>query len=673
MWAGKAAAAGLSTPVPTLTFQTTGGSLSSGVSACTISVSAVDASGNQTQQSTHYTFLFPGAVTTPAAAPTSAGSVDSVGTWVNGTTYYFVYTAMGLNGESLPSPERSVVGSGKYINLTWTLQTGAYGYRVYYGTTSGGPYNSYFYIPGIVKSAWFRGPNGAAGSPPASNTSTTTTTGSVLISWPAVTGASSYRVYREKASPFALHWRSVAGTSYTLTDATSLSGWTEYVANPAGSDKTGAPFQVTTAGLLSTSDAQISGTFSSSQVGSRVTIGPARLYTSDVLVDNNSIGVSQDLIALWTGTQNESPATIKVGTSGAPGDPATVYSLVLTSPGAPGSGADAYVKISGSTRSPGTDSSIYMLARSIDVGNNATVQQVTIGTTPGFGGRVDVISPLYLGDATNKTPIYVHGDIRGSYADDAILGWDGSTVFPKFGLVKQSGQQGKIGYANTTFAITQYVGQTSLNPVTNTQTDRLTIDTSGNIGLLGAVSASSTLAVTGAITASSTLTATGVVTASDYKITGPKRISGKALVRNALSTNSASVGTTDTVIGGFTTAAVPLKSGSTYLITLHFPAIFGSASGNLAVIHIRYSSGSLTTTSTLICTRRHKVDGTTNSNSSGLNIDYSLTHGGADGNYTFGVTIHAATSPGGTVTIGADSTNDEIGNALLTVTDTGEL
>ena len=56
-----------------------------------------------------------------------------------GTTYYYVVTALGANGETMPSNEQTVTttAANQEVVVSWTAVAGATGYKIYRSTTSG--------------------------------------------------------------------------------------------------------------------------------------------------------------------------------------------------------------------------------------------------------------------------------------------------------------------------------------------------------------------------------------------------------------------------------------------------------------------------------------------------------------------------------------------------------
>jgi hypothetical protein len=107
------------------------------------------------------------------ATPTLTSSVGAItgGTMAAGTRYY-VITATNSNGESGPSNETSgIVASGTTgsVVVTWPAVSGATGYKIYRGLVSGG--ESVFFTVGAVTTFTDTGAAGTAGTPPIGNTS----------------------------------------------------------------------------------------------------------------------------------------------------------------------------------------------------------------------------------------------------------------------------------------------------------------------------------------------------------------------------------------------------------------------------------------------------------------------------------------------------------------------
>jgi hypothetical protein len=104
----------------------------------------------------------------PAPASVVATPSGTGGTLLAGT-YYYKITAINAIGETVGSAEASATTSGSTssVALTWGAVTGATSYRIYRGTTAGG--ESVYYTSA---SANYTDTNAAsnAGSPPATNT-----------------------------------------------------------------------------------------------------------------------------------------------------------------------------------------------------------------------------------------------------------------------------------------------------------------------------------------------------------------------------------------------------------------------------------------------------------------------------------------------------------------------
>jgi fibronectin type 3 domain-containing protein len=173
-------------------------------------------------------------------APVTASSFTSSGL-TNGTQYFFIVRAVNAGGESPDSAEvtatpkaapvgaptgvTATAGNAK-VDLNWTAVTGATGYNVYRSTTSGaftaadkvnsapvtassfrdtGVTNGtrYFYVVRSVNAGGESGNSAEVSAtpvapPPAAPTGLTATAGDakVDLSWTAVSGATTYNVYR---------------------------------------------------------------------------------------------------------------------------------------------------------------------------------------------------------------------------------------------------------------------------------------------------------------------------------------------------------------------------------------------------------------------------------------------------------------------------------------------
>ncbi len=181
----------------------------------------------------------------------------------NGTTYYYVVSAVNGGGESPNSAQVSATPQASppaaptgltatpgnaQVALTWTASAGATSYNVKRATVSGGPYavvaspvsnsytntgltngTTYYYVVSAVNGGG-ESPNSAQvsatpqASPPAAPTGLTATPGNaqVALTWTASAGATSYNVKRATVSggPYAVV-ASPASTSYTNTGLTN--------------------------------------------------------------------------------------------------------------------------------------------------------------------------------------------------------------------------------------------------------------------------------------------------------------------------------------------------------------------------------------------------------------------------------------------------------------------
>ncbi len=201
---------------------------------------------------------------------TIASSVTSVNSWgnptyldtpaTNGTTYYYVVTAVNAGGQSpsslevsaTPEPPPSAPAGLKatrqvgQVTLSWTANPIATSYNIKRATTSRGPYSTivsvttntavdssvssattYYYVVSAVDGAG-EGPNsaqiGVTIAPQApSNLIATAGNSQVALSWTASTGATSYEIKRA-VSGGTWAWITTGLTTTTYTDTTVTNG-----------------------------------------------------------------------------------------------------------------------------------------------------------------------------------------------------------------------------------------------------------------------------------------------------------------------------------------------------------------------------------------------------------------------------------------------------------------
>jgi fibronectin-binding autotransporter adhesin len=316
LWAGSSTITGLGSPTsPTVSsYVTTGGTWPSS-REFVYWVTGIDSSGRETATSLPLTGTFPGAVTAPTIQSVTT-AIGVVGSGWSGT-YFFVVTALGLNGngESVKSNEVNLALSGSAAPLfKITPVAAASAYRIYYGTTTG-TYTNYLDVTTVSPTlVWAARSTTNAGTPPASTTSADTATGTLNLAWSSFTGASSYRLYKYDQGFNRVGYRAVAGTSFSDTTPNALSGggWTSIV-QPHATDDTAPPFSVTPTGALTAiGTATLQGVFRSSfTTQQRVEIGPT----------SRTVGASwtdpiYDGIGFYTGDPSElGPGSITVSRS----------------------------------------------------------------------------------------------------------------------------------------------------------------------------------------------------------------------------------------------------------------------------------------------------------------------------------------------------------------------
>lgn len=233
------------------------------------------------------------------ASPAGTGTTYTDSTAVNGTTYYYAVTSTngtesGYSNEASGQPIASfaitsvVAASTTSLTVTWPATTGATAYDVRYGTATGSytttltnqtsPYTitgltsgSTYYVVVRAKNAVGAGANvqsaevtGVTPLAAPSGLTATVTSGSIKLDWSAVSGASSYKVFRSTSSGTYGAALATGITGVTYTDSTPVNGTTYYyvVRSFNGSDSVNssevsgqpiASFSITLSGVSSTS------------------------------------------------------------------------------------------------------------------------------------------------------------------------------------------------------------------------------------------------------------------------------------------------------------------------------------------------------------------------------------------------------------------------------------
>ncbi|WP_158543911.1 GDSL-type esterase/lipase family protein [Cohnella sp. OV330] len=224
---------------------------------------------------------------------------------VAGTTYYYVVTASNSAGESAASSQASgivslpvpsaptglavVTSSGQAV-ASWSAASGATSYKLKRGTAAGGPYTTIYTGPNLT----YTDVNAVAGTAyyyivTASNASgesanstevsatvavpvpaaptgvaAATGTGQMVLSWIAVSGATSYKVKRGTAAGGPYGSTVYTGSNTTYTDTTAVIGTSYYY-------------------VVTASNASGEGT-NSSEVNGTLELMPAQNYGSNMSV-----------------------------------------------------------------------------------------------------------------------------------------------------------------------------------------------------------------------------------------------------------------------------------------------------------------------------------------------------------------------------------------------------
>jgi len=174
----------------------TGGSLSgNSISTYYYKLTAINAKGETIPQATTKTQ----ALTAISAPGAPAATPSESGGLIGPGTYFYVITALTANGETLKgtesTPGAAIVGATGSVALSWTAVTGASTYKVY-RTTASGTYGDPSYIANPAANSYTDiALNPSAGAPPVSSTAYLSTN-TITLSWDQVVGATGYKLYR---------------------------------------------------------------------------------------------------------------------------------------------------------------------------------------------------------------------------------------------------------------------------------------------------------------------------------------------------------------------------------------------------------------------------------------------------------------------------------------------
>ncbi len=388
-------------------------------------------------------------ISTPGAV-TGTTYTDSTAT--NGTTYYYVVSAVGDGGEGADSTQVSATpqppAPGAPTNLTptagdnsvalsWTASAGATSYNVKRATLSGGPYTT-ISTPGAVTGTTYTDSTATNGTtyyyvvsavgdggegadstqvsatpqPPAPGapTNLTPTAGdnSVALSWTASAGATSYNVKRATLSggPYTTISTPGAVTGTTYTDSTATNGTTYYyVVSAVGDGGEGAD------------STQVSATPQPPAPGAPTNLTPT--------AGDNSVALS------WTASAGATSYNVKRATlSGGP------YTTISTP------GAVTGTTYTDSTATNGT-TYYYVVSAVGDGGEGADSTQVSAtplsAAAPVSYPAVIRNSVWYLRDSNTSAPGTITSFAYGNPTDTPIFGdWNNDGVATP-GVVRVTG------------------------------------------------------------------------------------------------------------------------------------------------------------------------------------------------------------------------------------------
>jgi fibronectin type 3 domain-containing protein len=265
----------------------------------------------------------------------------------NGTTYYYVVTAVNGSGESgysnqasattIPAPPTGLaaMSGNTQVTLSWTASTGATSYNVKRSTTSGGPYTTianvtttgytntglvngttYYYVVSALNASGESANSGqvsatpTSGIPPApTGLAATAGNAQVTLSWNASSGATSYNVKRSTTSggPYTTV-TNVTTTSYTNTGLTNGTTYYYVVSALNGSGESANSSQVSATPQAPSGSATISINFQGSGTAMGATESAGVVAATNWNNAGNASGTNLAL-KLSTGAASGTPAT----------------------------------------------------------------------------------------------------------------------------------------------------------------------------------------------------------------------------------------------------------------------------------------------------------------------------------------------------------------------------
>lgn len=423
------------------------------------------------------------------SAPASASFTDTG--LVNGTTYYYVVSALDPAGEGANSAQANAMPTAQVaaptaptgltatpaniqISLAWTATSGATSYHVKRSTTSGGPYTqvsapattnftdtgltngtTYYYVVSALDSAG-EGPNSTQASatpttavaPPAAPTGLTATPGSTQISlaWTATSGATSYHVKRSTTNggPYT---QVGAPTSTSFSDTGLTNGTTYYYVasglDSAGEGSNSAQANATpAAGAATYSLNVVNGTGGGSYTaGSTVTITANAPPSGEAFTD-------------WTGTTVQT-ATAPTTTLVMPASQVTVTANFATPPA---QGSIPY-PVSAHPRLWVTQSDVSRL-QNWTTGSNQAYQQ---GMVPVLANAVNMYTTQFFPGGVANPTWPDPGDTQGYEANDLDLTEETGMVLAFNSLIDPS-PANRITYAQDARNLIMYVMNIAVLP-----------------------------------------------------------------------------------------------------------------------------------------------------------------------------------------------------------------